>query len=151
MGIISSFFQKVIRGKQHEGNVITDEMREKALETRRLNAQVTALERRRDVQDKLEILESTITGKSKTSSMEDMFMKLIMAKFLTPQQPNLNNPEGFVYGNVQQPQPQEQGLDDKKLNEAVKIIKKKLPKEALQFLTQISDGDLLKIKYRLLE
>jgi len=150
MNIISTIIQKFSKGKQHNGNVITDEMREKALETRRLNAQVTALERRRDVQDKLEILESAITGKTKTSNMEDMFMKLIMAKFLTPQQPTPDNPEGFVYGNVQQPQAQ-QGLDDTKLNEAVKIIKKKLPKEALQFLTQISDGDLIKIKYRLME
>ena len=153
MGIISSIMQKFSKQPKNDydrSEVITDEMREKALETRRLNAQVKALERRKDVQDKLDILEGAITGKNKTSTMEDMFMKVIMAKLLVPQQSN-SVPDMPIYGGAEAPQQQEQSMTDKQINDAVKVIKKKLPTEAQQFLIEISDADMVKIKHKLLE
>ncbi|GAI15421.1 unnamed protein product, partial [marine sediment metagenome] len=142
MSLISTIFHKFSKGKEKQENIITDEMRAKALETRRLNAQVIALERRKDVQDKLEILEQAITGKKKGSDVEDMFMKLLMAKILTPQQ---SQQSGLFSGSTPLPtQPQQQrSLNDNQINEAVKVIKKKLPTEAKKFITQVSDADLI--------
>ena len=141
MNILKRLFKKDLRKE----NVISDEMRLKSLETRQLNAKINALEKRYETEQRLVGIENLITGKDKTSSMEDMFMKMIMAKFLAPQQ---NTSSDFSYIASQQ---QQGTLTEDQINQAVMLIKKKLKKDDLTFVTSISDADLIIIKNRLKE
>ena len=130
-------------------------LRVKALEVRQQNAQIRQLERQHESQKKLEMLERAITGDKKGNPLEDMFLKVIMSKLLTGQQPQQQGADIYVYGETttqQQPTVQQPpALNDNQINEAVKIIKKKLPTEAQDFITKVSDADLIKIKHRLME
>jgi len=141
MNILKRLFKKDLRKE----NVISDEMRLKSLETRQLNAKINALEKRYETEQRLIGIENLITGKDKTSSMEDMFMKMIMAKFLAPQQSTSSD---FSYIA---PQQQQGTLTEDQINQAVMLIKKKLKKDDLTFVTSISDADLIIIKNRLKE
>lgn len=146
---IKKFFKRN-KGKGNPDAMITDEMRLKAIEVRRQNAQIRQLERQHESQKKLEILEEAITGVKKGNPLEEMFMKLIMTKLVEPKAPQQ---QGYVYGDIplQPQQQQENRLDDNQINEAVKIIKQKLKKDDITFITAISDVDLITIKNKLSE
>ena len=154
--MILKAIKKFFRGNKGNPNaVIDDEMRIKALEVRRQNAAIRQLERQHESQKKLELLEKAITGEKKGNPLEDMFMQLIMTKFLTGQQPQQKDANVFIYGDTTIPQQptteQPPALNDNQINEAVKVIKAKLPTEAKEFIIRVSDEDLIKIKYKLME
>jgi len=144
-----NWFTRLFKKDLRKDNIITDEMREKSLETRRLNAKINALEKRYETEQRLQGIENMISGKDESSSMESMFMKLIMAKFLTPQNNSIDSSMP-MYGDITQHQ-QQGTLTDEQINEAIAIIKKKLKKDDLTFITSISDTDLIIIKNKLKE
>lgn len=142
--------KKFFKGNKGNPNaVIDDEMRAKGLEVRQQNARIRQLERQHESQKKLEILEQAITGVKKGNPLEEMFMKVVMTQLMKPKE--APQEQGIIYGDTAPQQQTQPMLNDTQLDEAVKVIKKKLPTEAKKFITTISDADLIKIKHKLLE
>lgn len=79
---------------------ITDEMRQKSLEVRRLQAQVATFEKQVGLKRKLDILEEAL-GVSKSDSWEEKIGMAILNKFINPQNPLAGQTEGLVHGETE--------------------------------------------------
>ena len=69
--------------KKLRQSAITDEMREKALSIRRLQMQITALEKQVQMKRQLEVLEDAL-GVSETGNFEEKLVMGLLQKFLIP-------------------------------------------------------------------
>lgn len=96
MGIRHKIFtglRHILGLRQPPNNILTDEDREKALETRRMQSRVTQLEKMFEMKKRMDIIEKAM-GSGSGADIEKMFMMGILGKLFgnvdIPKQQNLN-------------------------------------------------------------
>ncbi len=141
--LVMGIFNRIFRRKKLEQSVITDEMRERSLETRRLQHQIAQLEKRLEIKTNIETLQTAINGGGETNKVEDMFLNTLLNTFLNKTQNNPIPSTPFVH------QTEQRDLTEKEINEIANFIKSKVP-QITEYLKTISDEDLLKIKEKLI-
>lgn len=136
--------------KKQLGNpqIMTDEMRERSLETRRLNARIQQLEKRLESKQQLEYLEQQINGGS-GNNMENMILMMLAQSFLKPNIPKSTG--DVILDNEAAITPQSSPVDYGKIETAVNILKPKLNGMVINQLRDLTDSELIEIRRRLTE
>jgi hypothetical protein len=125
------FFKK----KNDRAEHLNDEMRAKALETRRLQHQIAQLEKRLELKGQLDNLSEIANGGS-GNKMEDMMLMMLANAFINPQK-QVAVPTSYTEGNTSfSPQ-----------NVAIaQTLSKHIPPQYMEALVKTPDNDLLEIR-----
>lgn len=102
MGLFKWLLKRKVKKYSNHG-ILTDAMREKSLETRRLQHQINQLEKQVNMKKHLDILEKGLTSGSKPD-IEQMFMMMIMKSMFpqnTPQQQPIQQPRQITLSDEQ--------------------------------------------------
>ena len=138
MGYFKRVFNAV-RGLKHEGGEITDEMRAQSLELRRMKGELNSLRQTAQIKTEMNDLRGLISGIGETSgsSKEE---QLILGLFAQALLGGGKQAAPAIGAPISAPVNTQQNAN------IAAAIKKKLPGEFQQILTQISDDDLLDIR-----
>jgi hypothetical protein len=147
------FFKKKSVGNQ---SVLTDEMRQHSLETRRMQHQINQLEKRLEMKANLNALQEMATGGNNNSQMEQMILPLVLSMFSKNQPQEQNNQFAMLGATTPQQQAPVSAnfniTDTQKCDTIVDLLKNnKKAQPYMQQLNELSDGDILYIKARLKE
>ena len=142
-----NFFKWLFRIKGDTNNPITEEMREKSIEMRRMNAKINQLERQLEMKQHLAGLQHMVENfgddNGSDKSMEKLLIPLLFNAFSKPPQDN----RGFLYGESIQPS----AVTNPEKNTLIASeLKKRLPKEYAEQIKNLSDGDLLDIRQKII-
>jgi len=143
--LFMSIFQWFKKKKAVENqSVITDEMRQRALEVRRQQHELEQLRKQAEIKSQMDSLKGIIDGgNSKSSQSEDMLLMLLMNMFVNPQQKNSPNQAitGFVNNSPTNPQ-----------NSVIaRYLADKIPENIVGQIQNTSDTDLIDIKNQVLK
>jgi len=152
--MFKGLFEWYLRRKQRkeQEKAITNEMREQGLEVRRMNSQIRSLEKRLQLKEHLAGLQDAVAQLSgddgDSKQFEKMVLPLIMG-FLAKgqQQPQQQQEQLFQYGYNNPTNPQVNAGKNQIIAEQ---LKKKIPKEYLSTIQELSDADIIDIKQRLI-
>lgn len=138
-------FFKWFRWKREQAHILTAEDHAKSLEMRRMNHKINQLEKQLEMKARLldlTQLAENIDG-DKSDNFEKMLIPLLMQLFNKnpQQQTTLSENLGFSEQNA---------VTNPQRNAVIaETLRKKVPKEYLSQLNELSDGDILDIKQRI--
>jgi hypothetical protein len=143
-----SFFKRFFGKKEQKGNEITEEVRQRSLETRQLNARLNSLEKQLDIFERVKNIGEAVSGVSglNKDSPENIFLSILMQKLINPQ--GQNNPIGeaapmTIQGGVTP------SLTPEQQEAAANAIKKEVSPQFVEAFKKLSDADLLEIRKKL--
>jgi hypothetical protein len=127
--------------KRKEEKIMTNEMREKSLETRRLQHQIAQLEKQVEMKAQLTTLQEMMNGSGNGSKGEEAMLMMLMQMFMQPQK-NHDNPA--VAGNSPPTMSSPQ-------NTAIaRFLADKIPENVVGQLQNTTDADIIDIKNKVL-
>lgn len=125
--------------RNKEEKTVTDEMRAKSLETRRLQHQIAQLEKQVEMKAQLGTLQEMLNGNNGSKGEEAMLM-MLMNMIMQPQQNN-SNPAIAINPPTSNPS-----------NMAIaRFLADKVPDNVLPQLEKTSDADIIDIKNQILK
>ena len=122
---------------------ITDEMRAKANETRRIKYELEQAEKRMELKARLDALQDMANG-GKSDKMEEMLMAMLMGAFLNPQQQK-GQSNTMLIGET--PLSSNNPTNDK----IARSLANSIPQQYREKIITTSDQDLLDIRKKIVE
>lgn len=139
---------KIFKGKAVYNNILTEEDRQKALETRRLQSQVNQLEKQMEL--KMQMVEmkrmiEDLNGGSKGSGEgEDAFLKYVLPMLMGGMKPVQEvHQSAPVLGEASTMNPQQ-------ADQVANVIRNQIPSEAMHYIKHMSNADLIQVKEALM-
>jgi hypothetical protein len=142
--------KRIFKGKPKQEPTITDEMRMKALETRRLNAQIDAAEKSLLANQRLAALQKIASQgleESGGSKTEEMLMTMLMTAFMKPQ--SNTQTQAQMYGATPQPI-SNRSVNSEQNAKVAQFLAAKIPDSLTEQLENLSDDDFLDIKTKVI-
>jgi len=139
-----SFFQWIFKRKE-DNQMITEEMRNKGLEIRRLNHNILQLEKQLEMKQRLEILQEAVTGETKGNKEEQLILNLLMGFMQKPQQQQFSQqPNTLTETN-------EITLNREQITQTAQYLKNNFPKPLINQLSSLTDKDLSNVRKELIK